>query len=126
MTFFGWTIGAAATKINRIEQDHRGIKQRYYPMLGFKSFRSAQRFCHSLDELRNYFRPRQRCHQVVPAARRREQFRTKVEALPSAFLAHREPPADPKFLGSFSRPSSRHSSGTSSDRSVSGSTSKKV
>jgi putative transposase len=24
-------------KNNRIEQDHRGIKQRYYPMLGFKS-----------------------------------------------------------------------------------------
>src|ERR671932_1413891 len=25
-------------KNNRIEQDHRGVKQRYYPMLGFKSF----------------------------------------------------------------------------------------
>jgi len=23
---------------NRIEQDHRGIKQRYYPMRGFSSF----------------------------------------------------------------------------------------
>jgi putative transposase len=89
MTFFGWTIGAAATKINRIEQDHRGIKQRYYPMLGFKSFRSAKRFCRSFDELRNYFRPRQRPHQVVPAARRKEQFRTKVDTLQSAFLAHR-------------------------------------
>jgi putative transposase len=74
-------------KNNRIEQDHRGIKQRYYPMLGFKSFRSAQRFCRSFDELRNYFRPRQRCHQVVPAARRKEQFRTKVDTLQSAFLA---------------------------------------
>ena len=29
----------------RIEQDHRGIKQRYYPTLGFGAFRSAQRFC---------------------------------------------------------------------------------
>jgi putative transposase len=74
-------------KNNRIEQDHRGVKQRYYPTLGFQSFRSAQRFCHSFDELRNSFRPRQRCHQVVPAARRREQFRTKVDALQSAFLA---------------------------------------
>ena len=74
-------------KNNRIEQDHRGIKQRYYPMLGFKSFRSAKRFCRSFDELRNYFRPRQRCHQVVPAARRKEQFRTKLDTLQSAFLA---------------------------------------
>jgi putative transposase len=74
-------------KNNRIEQDHRGVKQRYYPMLGFKSFRSAQRFCRSFDELRNYFRPRQRCNQVVPMARRREQFRTKVDTLHSAFLA---------------------------------------
>jgi putative transposase len=76
-------------KNNRIEQDHRGLKQRYYPMLGFKSFRSAQRFCCSFDELRNYFRPRQRCNQAVPAAGKKEQFRTKVDALQSAFLAQR-------------------------------------
>jgi transposase-like protein len=74
-------------KNNRIEQDHRGIKQRYYPTLGFKSFRSAQRFCRSFDELRNYFRPRRRCNQVVPAVRRREQFRIKVDVLQSTFLA---------------------------------------
>ena len=30
-------------KNNRIEPDHRGLKQRYYPMLGFQSFRSAKR-----------------------------------------------------------------------------------
>lgn len=30
---------------NRLEQDHRGIKQRYYPMHGFGSFTSAARFC---------------------------------------------------------------------------------
>ena len=73
-------------KNHRIEQDHRGIKQRYYPMLGFKNLRSAKRFCRSFDELRNYFRPRQRCHQVVPATRKREQFRTKVDTLQSIFL----------------------------------------
>src|ERR671917_2195948 len=28
----------------RIEQDHRGIKQRYYPMLGFGALPSARRF----------------------------------------------------------------------------------
>jgi putative transposase len=57
-------------KNNGIEQDHRGIKQRYYPMLGFKSFRSAQQFCRYFDERRNYFRTKQRCREVVPAARR--------------------------------------------------------
>ena len=32
---------------NLIEQDHRGIKQRYGPMKGFKSFESASRFLKS-------------------------------------------------------------------------------
>jgi len=27
---------------NMIEQDHRRVKQRYYPMLGFKTFRNAE------------------------------------------------------------------------------------
>jgi DDE superfamily endonuclease len=30
---------------NRIEREHRGIKQRYYPMRGFGNFVSAARFC---------------------------------------------------------------------------------
>ena len=30
---------------NRLEQDHRGIKQRYYPMRGFGNFQSAAREC---------------------------------------------------------------------------------
>ncbi|HEY9660814.1 MAG TPA: DDE-type integrase/transposase/recombinase [Allocoleopsis sp.] len=30
---------------NPIEQSHRGIKQRYYPTLGFGAFESAQQFC---------------------------------------------------------------------------------
>jgi len=38
---------------NRIEQDHRGIKQRYYPMLGFGA-RSAKRYRQAFDEVRNY------------------------------------------------------------------------
>src|SRR5262245_46580788 len=44
----------------RIERDHRGIKQRYYPMLGFGEFHSAQRFCRAFEELRQYFRPRRK------------------------------------------------------------------
>ncbi|GHP00305.1 hypothetical protein KSF_103520 [Reticulibacter mediterranei] len=34
---------------NRIEQDHRGIKQRYYPLRGFGSFASASHFCRAFD-----------------------------------------------------------------------------
>jgi putative transposase len=42
---------------NHLEQDHRGIKQRARPMLGFKRFASAARFCLAYDELRNFLRP---------------------------------------------------------------------
>ena len=45
---------------NRIEQDHRAIKQRYYPMRGFGSFVSAAQFCAAFDALRQYFRVRSR------------------------------------------------------------------
>ena len=41
---------------NFMEQDHRAVKQRYYPMRGFGSFASAARFCSAFDELRQYFR----------------------------------------------------------------------
>ena len=37
-------------KNNRIEQDHRGVKQRYYPMRGFGSFIAAARFCAGFEE----------------------------------------------------------------------------
>jgi putative transposase len=43
---------------NRLEQDHRGIKQRYYPMRGFGNVRAAGRFCRAFDELRHHFRCR--------------------------------------------------------------------
>jgi transposase-like protein len=35
---------------NRLEQDHRGVKQRYSPMHGFGNFDSAARFCVAFDE----------------------------------------------------------------------------
>ncbi len=57
---------------NRTEQDHRGVKQRYCPMLGFGRFESAARFCAAFDELRQYFRVRHRgdTHVPLPAQRR--------------------------------------------------------
>lgn len=56
---------------NRLEQDHRGIKGRCRPMLGFKSTISATRFCRCHDELRNYLRSRSHMCQYVPASTRR-------------------------------------------------------
>jgi putative transposase len=61
----------SAYKNNRLEQDHRGVKGRTRCMRGFKSFASAERFCRSYDELRNFLRPRTRHNQPVPARRRR-------------------------------------------------------
>jgi len=56
---------------NRLEQDHRGIKDRYRPMQGFKSFPSAGRFCRAFDEVRGFLRVRAVHRQHVPADRRR-------------------------------------------------------
>jgi putative transposase len=70
----------------RIEQDHRGIKQRSYPMLGLGAFASAQRFCHTFEEVRQYFRPRRKRKQFVSLPRGRRQFMKKVRALEAMFL----------------------------------------
>ncbi len=45
-------------KNNRLEQDHRGVKQRYYPMRGFGNVVAAGRFCRAYEEQRQYFRAR--------------------------------------------------------------------
>ena len=66
---------------NRMEQNHRGIKQRYYPMLGFKQFESASRFCTAFDELRNYLRVQTAGSEHVPAGTRRKIFTSKWSTL---------------------------------------------
>ncbi len=50
----------SAFKNNGLEQDHRGVKGRIRCMRSFKSFASAERFCRSYDELRNFLHPRTR------------------------------------------------------------------
>jgi len=62
---------------NRIEQDHRGIKQRYYPMRGFGSFDAAARFCTAHDELRDHLRPRSRFNERVSLAEQRRLFQER-------------------------------------------------
>jgi putative transposase len=66
---------------NRMEQNHRGIKQRYYPMLGFKQFESASRFCTEFDELRNYLRVQSTGSEHVSAEVRRKIFTNKWSTL---------------------------------------------
>ncbi len=63
---------------NRLEQDHRGIKQRYYPMRGFGKFDSASRLCRAYDEQRDYFRYRTRPKQTVPLSEQRRLFRQRL------------------------------------------------
>lgn len=70
-----------------MEQDHRGIKQRYYPMQGFGAVESARRFCRSYDEVRDHFRARQQMGDVVSLAERRQQFLTRIDALQTMFQA---------------------------------------
>jgi len=72
---------------NRLEQDHRGIKQRYYPMRGFGSVASAARFCRAFDEVRQFFRVRTTMKQKVSLAEQRRMFSHQVEALKAMVLA---------------------------------------
>ena len=59
---------------NRMEQNHRGIKQRFYPMLGSAKFETASRFCTAFDELRNYLGVQTEGSEHVPAEVRRKIF----------------------------------------------------
>jgi transposase-like protein len=72
---------------NRVEQDHRGIKQRYYPMRGFSSFESASQFCRAFDEQRNYFRYRTAPKETIPLAEQRWMFRQRFDALQSWLMS---------------------------------------
>ena len=65
---------------NILEQDHRGIKQRYYPMRGFGNFTSAARFCRVFDEVRQFFRFRTMIGQSVSLALQRDLFRQYFNA----------------------------------------------
>jgi putative transposase len=66
---------------NRIEQDHRGIKQRYYPMRGFGSVASAARFCCAFEEVRQFLRVRTTMKQSVSLVQQREVFLHRLDAL---------------------------------------------
>lgn len=67
---------------NRIEQDHRGIKQRYYPMRGFGNFAAAAHFCRAFNEQRHYFRMRPAIgERLPPLATQRREYRARWKAV---------------------------------------------
>jgi len=74
-------------KNNRIEQDHRGIKQRYYPMRGFGAFASAARFCAGFEEQRQYFRAQACSGERVSLAERRRRFQGRWAAVMAELAA---------------------------------------
>ena len=67
-------------KNNRVEQDHRGVKQRYHPMRGFGSFTSASRFRSGFEEQRQYSRAATSSGERVSLAHRRDLFRERWAA----------------------------------------------
>jgi putative transposase len=71
---------------NRIEQNHRAVKQRYYPMRGFGSLASAARFCPAFDEVRHYFRARSTsANQTPPLSEQRQTFHQRWGQLSAAW-----------------------------------------
>ena len=66
---------------NRLEQDHRAIKQRYYSMRGFGAFVSAARFCTAFDELGQYFRSRTTSQKTLLLSEQRHRFRQRFADL---------------------------------------------
>ena len=72
---------------NRLEQDHRGVKQRYYPMHGFGNFDSAARFCCAFDELRNYLRPLSIMGEPSSRSEQRRAFLDRLTALKASIQA---------------------------------------
>ena len=72
---------------NFMEQDHRGVKQRYYPMRGFGSFVSAARFCSAFDEMREFFRSRSHRGEVVSLPEQRQLFAARWRSLVSEMTA---------------------------------------
>src|SRR5437667_60269 len=72
---------------NRLEQDHRGVKQRYYPMRGFVNFDSASRFCTAFDEQRQSFRYRTKTEEKVPLSEQRRLFQERFDTLQDLLMA---------------------------------------
>jgi len=65
------------SKNKRLEQDHRGVQQRSYPLRGFGAFASAARFCSACEEQRQHFRIATRSRAYVSLGERRRLFQDR-------------------------------------------------
>jgi putative transposase len=74
-----------------LEQDHRGIKQRYRPMGGFKHGRTTARFCRAFDEVRAFLRPQSRRNQPLSLAQRRDIYQDRFGQLMEMLAADHAP-----------------------------------
>jgi putative transposase len=66
---------------NHVEQDHRGIKQRYRATGGLKTFDTAAQFCCLFDEIRAFLRPYSQRHQPLSLAQRRDIHQERLAQL---------------------------------------------
>ncbi len=71
----------------RIAQDHRGSKQRSYPMRGFGAFAAAARCCAGFEAQRQYCRAQARSDERVALAARRRRFQERYAAVMAALAA---------------------------------------
>ena len=78
-------------KNKRIERDHRGSKQRSYPMRGFGNVPAAARLCHAFAEQRQYFRAASQRGGRVSLAERRCRFQGRWAVLLAEMVAARSP-----------------------------------
>ncbi len=73
---------------NHLEQDHRGIKQRYRSTCGLNTFATAACFCYTFDEIRAFLRPQCSRNQPLTLAQRRcihqERFTTLMGIMTAA------------------------------------------
>jgi putative transposase len=72
---------------NHLEQEHRGIKQRYRPTGGLKTFATAACFCRLFDELRAFLRPQSYHNQALTLAQRRGIHRDRFAHLMEIMVA---------------------------------------
>jgi putative transposase len=72
---------------NHLEQDRRGIKQRYRPTGGLKTFVTAARFCRLFHEIRGFFRPQSRHNQHLSLTQRLRIHRDRFAQLMGMMVA---------------------------------------
>jgi transposase-like protein len=86
---FGLNVEHRTTKYldNLIEQSHRKIKQRYYPMKSFKSFEVASRFTSAYEEVNDLFRYQTYKNEKVPRQQQWTLFKLRFADIKRAFLA---------------------------------------